>query len=115
MTSPSNDILTKLAEDPTVKSLAQIAAPLMPVLARLAYETAVAAIQSITSDDPRLGLEILRENSSDAEWTAISSSLAQAGNEAVLKRLQDEAELKAALWKLALAGLTALVIPAVLP
>ena len=114
MTSPTNNLLATLAADPTFKKIADIFAPAAPVLGRLAVEAAVQAIQSLASPDPALGIEILRENSTDAEWQAIAAALADAANQAVLRQLQNEQELKDILWKLAVAALTALV-PLVIP
>jgi hypothetical protein len=114
MTTSTNNLLATLSSDPEYQGLANLFGPMAPALGRLAVEAAVQTLQSLASHDPALGLEILRENSTDTEWQAIAAALADEANQAVLHQLQNEQELKDILWKLAVAALAALV-PMVIP
>ena len=105
MTTFSGNLLATLADDSATTKYVDVFAPVVPVLERLAVEAAVRAIQSLTSNDPALGLEILRENATDAEWQVIAKSLADEANQAVLRQLQNERVLKDVLWKLAVVAL----------
>ena len=114
MTTFSNNLLSTLADDPATQRFASVLVPAVPVLGRLAADAAVRAVQSLMSSDPALGLEILRENATDAEWRAIAKVLADDANKVVLRQFQNEQVLKDVLWKLAVIAL-GMLVPRVLP
>ena len=109
MTTFSDNLLATLAGNSATMKYMDVFAPVVPVLERLAVESAVRAVQSLVSSDPTRGLEILRANSTDAEWQAIAKALADEANQAVLRQLQNEQVLKDVLWKLAVVALGMLV------
>lgn len=103
------EFLANLKADPNVSKIIQILEPTIPVLQKLAQQQGAMVLDSLCSPDPTYGLETLRAHATDDEWTAIAASLTADANRAVLEALNRDAELKAALWKIALSGLLMLL------
>lgn len=100
-----NTISQWLASNPKTQEFADLIAPAMPVLSRLAIEQATAALDSLLSPDPFYWLEVVRENSTDSEWQAIVAKLGESADAAALKDFQNAETFKAVMMQLALGGL----------
>lgn len=82
-----DDIFKAMLADPLYAPVAQILQPSLPALAKMGSDRGILTLQSLISPDPTYGLEQLRSNLTDAEWTVIAAAYAAEGNAIVLKEI----------------------------